>query len=156
MGFDSVFCPKCGGGPNIDEKPTVLYPRSRYGEVRYRYPCSGRPTCLEVIDATVADLRSLYKQIKVSEIGVHLKNLALITRKLAEDADKAPEAKDRIAAHGNGGERKNTPFRPIGNASALFSASVGASADSPAPCRITDGSAAGPPISQISLPVAAS
>lgn len=97
-GFESIFCAKCGAGPDLREPPVIQYPRSAYGEVRYRYPCGGRPACLLSHDLTIRDLRALHKQIRASEFGTHLQNMEKVRNRLASEADEAAESKDRIAA----------------------------------------------------------
>lgn len=94
-GYEALYCPLCGGAPDVGKTPVVIYPKSARGEVRYRYPCTkGDGT----MDLAIGDLRELHRQIRTSEFGVYLEIMTKVRERLTRDMECATEPKDRIAA----------------------------------------------------------
>ena len=98
LSTDIVFCFKCGSLPDLREQPTFVPPRGRYGQAKFRFPCAGRPNCLESLELSHGDLRELAKTVQASKVGVYLNAFEKCRATFEKEAENAAEAKDRIAA----------------------------------------------------------
>lgn len=94
----TLFCHRCGSTPDIRCGAVLVYPRTRFGAVLYRFPCSGRPACMGFIDLHHQDLQAIAEQASAARVGVYLGAIEKCRAKLEADLDAAPDAKDRIAA----------------------------------------------------------
>lgn len=98
LSTDSMFCFKCGNLPDISADPVFVPPKGRYGQAKFRFPCAGRPNCLESLELAHGDLRDLAKTVQASKVGVYLSAFEKCREVFAKEAENAAEAKDRIAA----------------------------------------------------------
>lgn len=98
LSLDSTFCLRCGNLPDLRAEPIFVPPKGRYGQAKFRFPCAGRPNCLESLELTHGDLRDLAKTVQASKVGVYLNAFEKCRLVYEDEAENAAEAKDRIAA----------------------------------------------------------